>query len=88
MIAALTDAYRKAWQTAKLTYHVASFASLVILLALICTHRVSGYAQANLAYGQDELAPLVTAANTPLPDKISKVALRLPAEKPPVPVRQ
>jgi hypothetical protein len=88
MIRAIADAYRRAWNAGKILYHTAAFASLVILFALVATHRVSGYAQANLAYGQDDLAAQVQAANTPLPDqKQKKVASAspFPAEKPPVP---
>jgi hypothetical protein len=85
------EAYGTAWRKAKVVYHVAAFLSLVLVVALIWTHRVSGYTQANLAFGQDDLAAQVAAANTPLPivqpRKAEKHAAAepVPGEKPPVP---
>jgi hypothetical protein len=83
------NASQSAWKTAKRCYHMAAFLSLAFVIFLIATHRISGYTQANVSFGQDSVAEQLQAAAEPLPDKFHKIAdaSPRPAEKPQVPTK-
>jgi hypothetical protein len=91
MITALTNAYRKAWQTSVTLYKTAAFVALVAWIAVGVSAQHSGYAQVTLPLGttisQVDASQLSAPAAAPAKQKIEKHAdaSPLPGEKPPVP---
>ena len=73
------EAYKSSIRAARNVYRVASFLSLIAIIALIATHRVTGYAQADLSFGSAGVAAQTF-------ENASKVASNTKVRIPPPPV--
>ena len=90
MLQRAIDSYRAAWRTAKTIYHTAAFLSLIVVVGMAATGRVTGYVSANASTGKQEVSEVSDsqlsrpADQKPAKQKAEKHAEeeRRPAEKP------